>query len=91
MQMLSAVETETLLIWGRQDGLAPLEQGEALNSVLPNSSLDVIDNCGHLPMTEKPENLQTAWFATSWLASLRTFRTWSGSSRLVDWGLLPRM
>ena len=55
MQMLPAVETETLLIWGRQDGLAPLEQGEALNSVLPNSSLDVIDNCGHLPMTEKPE------------------------------------
>ena len=55
MRMLPNVDTETLLVWGRQDGLAPLEQGEALNSVLPNSRLDVINNCGHLPMTEKPE------------------------------------
>ena len=55
MQMLPAIEAATLLVWGRQDGLAPLEQGEALNAALPNSTLDVIDNCGHLPMTEKPE------------------------------------
>ena len=56
--MLPAIEAATLLVWGRQDGLAPLEQGEALNAALPNSTLDVIDNCGHLPMIEKPETLQ---------------------------------
>ena len=55
MQMLPAIAAATLLVWGRQDGLAPLEQGEALNAALPNSTLDVIDNCGHLPMIEKPE------------------------------------
>ena len=55
MQMLSVIKTDTLLVWGRQDGLAPLEHGEALRAALPNSRLDVIDGCGHLPMAEKPE------------------------------------
>ena len=53
--MLPVIEAETLLVWGRQDGLAPLEQGEALRSTLPNARLNVIENCGHLPMAEKPE------------------------------------
>ena len=53
--MLPAIDAETLLVWGRQDGLVPVEQGEALRSVLPNARLSLIDNCGHLPMSEKPE------------------------------------
>ena len=53
--MLPVIDAETLLVWGRQDGLTPVEQGEALRSTLPNSRLNVIDNCGHLPMAEKPE------------------------------------
>ena len=32
-----------------------MEQGEALRSTLPNARLNVIENCGHLPMAEKPE------------------------------------
>jgi pimeloyl-ACP methyl ester carboxylesterase len=52
---LPSVTADTLLVWGRQDGLAPLEHGEALRVALPNSRLDVIDGCGHLPMVEKPE------------------------------------
>ena len=53
--MLPSIDAETLLVWGRQDGLAPVEQGEALRSTLPNARLTLIDNCGHLPMAEKPE------------------------------------
>ena len=55
IQMLPTINAETLLVWGRQDGLAPLEHGEALRAALPNSRLDVVDGCGHLPMAEKPE------------------------------------
>ncbi|PKB83717.1 MAG: hypothetical protein BZY88_01365 [SAR202 cluster bacterium Io17-Chloro-G9] len=55
MQLLPVINADTLLVWGRQDGLAPLEQGEALRAALPNARLDVIDGCGHLPMAEKPE------------------------------------
>jgi pimeloyl-ACP methyl ester carboxylesterase len=53
--MLPAIDAETLLVWGRQDGLVPVGQGEALHSTLPNARLSLIDNCGHLPMAEKPE------------------------------------
>ena len=53
--MLPDIDAETLFVWGRQDGLAPAAQGEALRSTLPNSRLTLIDNCGHLPMAEKPE------------------------------------
>ena len=53
--MLPVIEAETLLVWGQQDGLAPVEQGKALRSTLPNARLNVIENCGHLPMAEKPE------------------------------------
>ena len=52
---MTAIEAETLVVWGRQDGLAPLEQGETLRSTLPNARLNVIEHCGHLPMAEKPE------------------------------------
>lgn len=53
--MLPSIQAKTLLVWGKQDGLAPVEQGEALRSALPNAKLNVIENCGHLPMAEKPE------------------------------------
>ena len=53
--MLPSIQADTLLVWGRQDGLSPLEHGEALRAALPNSRLDLIDGCGHLPMAEKPE------------------------------------
>ena len=52
---MPAITAQTLLVWGRLDGIVPLQHGEALQSALPNSRLNVIDRCGHLPMSEKPE------------------------------------
>ena len=54
-QRLGAITADTLLVWGREDGIVPLKNGETLHNALPNSNLDVIDRCGHLPMAEKPE------------------------------------
>ena len=54
-RQLPAITAQTLLVWGRLDGIVPLQHGEALQSALPNSRLNVIDRCGHLPMSEKPE------------------------------------
>lgn len=51
---LGSVRAPALLIWGREDALIPLGQGEALNRGIPNSRLEVVDNCGHLPQIEKP-------------------------------------
>ena len=50
-----SIETPALIIWGRQDKILPLECGERLNRDLPNSTLKVIDQCGHMPQEEKPE------------------------------------
>lgn len=44
-----------LLLWGRQDRIVPLSQGERLNQALPASSLEVIESCGHNPQEERPE------------------------------------
>jgi len=52
---LPGIKAGALVIWGRLDGIAPLAHGEALRAALPNSKMDVIDRCGHLPMAEKPE------------------------------------
>jgi pimeloyl-ACP methyl ester carboxylesterase len=52
---VEALATETLLVWGAVDGLAPLGQGQALQKAMHNAKLNVIDGCGHLPMVEKPE------------------------------------
>ncbi len=49
------ITADTLLIWGRLDGIVPPAHGELLRRVIPNSSLHVIDGAGHLPMSEKPE------------------------------------
>ena len=49
------ITADTLLIWGRLDGIVPLPHGEVLRRTLPHARLYVLDRCGHLPMVEKPE------------------------------------
>lgn len=49
------IKTPTLIIWGRQDGLLPLESGERLHRDIQTSTLTVFDQCGHVPQEERPE------------------------------------
>lgn len=46
------IETPTLVIWGDEDKLIPLEAGVALNERLPNSQIMIFERVGHLPMEE---------------------------------------
>ncbi len=52
---LSDVGTPTLIVWGRQDAIVPLECGELYHQALSNSKLQVIDQCSHSPQIEKPQ------------------------------------
>jgi pimeloyl-ACP methyl ester carboxylesterase len=45
-----------LLLWGRQDRIVPLSQGERLEAAILGSILKVIEECGHNPQEEKPED-----------------------------------
>jgi pimeloyl-ACP methyl ester carboxylesterase len=40
------------IIWGRQDNLTPLVQGEHLDELIPNSNLVILDDVGHIPMID---------------------------------------
>ena len=51
---LRQVTTPTLIVWGRQDAIIPVECGELYRQAIANSTLRVIDNCGHSPALERP-------------------------------------
>ncbi len=50
----------TVLIWGAQDGLAPLKQAKALQKKIPGSLLITIEGAGHMPQLERPKEFVTA-------------------------------
>ena len=52
---LRLVRVPTLIVWGRQDRIVPLECGEMYHEVLQGSTLHVIDQCGHAPQREKTQ------------------------------------
>ena len=53
---LPKMDTNTLIIWGKQDVVTPPNVAEEFNSLLPNSELSWIDKCGHAPMMEHPKD-----------------------------------
>lgn len=57
---LQNITIPTLVIWGAQDEFIPLQLGKELAAGIPDSKLVVIDNCGHAPMFEKPDEFLTA-------------------------------
>ncbi|MEK7814396.1 MAG: alpha/beta hydrolase [Chloroflexota bacterium] len=58
--LLSRVSIPTRIVWGRQDRLVPLECGQLYHQAIPGSELVVIDNCGHVPQVEKPQEFVKA-------------------------------
>lgn len=52
---ISKIFQPTLIMWGREDGLIPLESAYRFQNDLLNDTLIVIDHCGHVPQEECPE------------------------------------
>lgn len=57
---LRKVSIPTLIVWGRQDAIIPLECGTMYEKSISNSNLKVIDNCGHSPAVERPQEFLDA-------------------------------
>ena len=49
------IKVPTLILWGREDKIVPLEVGNLLYQAIPHSKLAIIDQCGHMPHEEEPE------------------------------------
>ena len=56
---LPGIQIPTCLIWGENDAITPPEVAEEFNSLIPNSELKWIAQCGHAPMMERPEEFNT--------------------------------
>jgi pimeloyl-ACP methyl ester carboxylesterase len=52
---IRSIEADTVIIWGSEDTVTPLEQGERLAELIPKSTLQIIENTGHQPFEEAPE------------------------------------
>ena len=61
------INVPTLIIWGKQDKIINPIVGDLLDQAIPNSTLKWIDQCGHVPQEEKPE--ETVPLVLDFLAS----------------------
>ncbi len=52
-----SIEMPTLIMWCDHDRIVPLEVGLKLRRTLPNSSLKIVQDCGHMPQEEQPEQV----------------------------------
>jgi len=54
---LSDIEAPTLIVVGKDDKVCPLPRAEEMHRLIPHSRLVVLDDCGHIPMYERREEL----------------------------------
>jgi pimeloyl-ACP methyl ester carboxylesterase len=52
---LHRIEIPTLIVWGKQDRLVPVDYAEEFGRRIAGSRVEVIDECGHIPQLEQPE------------------------------------
>lgn len=58
--LLPQIAVPTLLIWGRHDARSPLNVAHQFHEAIPDSTLAVIDDAGHLSHLERPEEVNQA-------------------------------
>jgi 4,5:9,10-diseco-3-hydroxy-5,9,17-trioxoandrosta-1(10),2-diene-4-oate hydrolase len=52
---LRSVTPETLIMWGDDDRIFPLNHGERATRLIPNARLEVIEDAGHVCFWDQPE------------------------------------
>ena len=62
---LRGYKGRALVLCGRHDALCPVERHDLMHGLLENSHLEIIENAGHLPTLEQPD--QTTAALIRWL------------------------
>jgi pimeloyl-ACP methyl ester carboxylesterase len=57
LERLPHITIPTLVVWGAADRIVPPEHAEAYASGIPGARVHLIENAGHLPQIEAPEEL----------------------------------
>ena len=48
------IDQKTLILWGEEDELIPTKMAYLFQNDLPNDTLVILKNVGHVPMEESP-------------------------------------
>ncbi len=65
--LLPKIKVPTLVIWGDTDRIFPPSFAKVIEQKVPTSRVVIMQDCGHLPMTERPQ--ETATHYLSFLSS----------------------
>lgn len=52
---LHRVTAPTLLVWGKQDALVPVEYADEFARRIAGSRVELLEDCGHVPQVDQPE------------------------------------
>lgn len=58
---LGEIHVPTLILWGEHDQVIPPPYAEAFHEGIPNSQLKWLKSCGHVPMLERPGEVNDAF------------------------------
>jgi len=59
-ESIRSIALDTIIIWGDEDSVTPIAQGEQLASLLPNNQFIVLEGMGHQPFEEDPQRFNVA-------------------------------
>jgi pimeloyl-ACP methyl ester carboxylesterase len=65
---LGAIASPTLILFGRQDGIATLAHQEEMAAAIPGARLEILEDCGHLPTLEQPARVNA--LLAEWLGPI---------------------
>jgi pimeloyl-ACP methyl ester carboxylesterase len=51
------LDMNKLILWGKHDQVLPLKYGKEIHALMPSAEFVVLENCGHVPQYEEPEEV----------------------------------
>jgi pimeloyl-ACP methyl ester carboxylesterase len=55
LRRLRRIQAPTLVLWAEHDRLIPSPYGEAFRAAIPGARLELLPDCGHMALVERPE------------------------------------
>jgi pimeloyl-ACP methyl ester carboxylesterase len=55
LERMASIQLPTLIVWGVQDHILPVEYAAVAQGKISNSELEIYDPCGHFPMLERAD------------------------------------
>ena len=58
-QRVDHLSMNKLILWGKHDRVLPLKYGMEIHALMPSAEFVVLDECGHVPQYEAPEEVNS--------------------------------